>query len=225
MDNRQTAFVGLSFLALGLMIGLVFSNGMPVANNVLDSNQDGTIGPEVEFVSVSEDDDAFLGDADAPVVIVEFSDYQCPYCESFALETMPLIKEKYIDTGLVKLVFRDFPIPSHADAATAAIGAECVAEQGGNEGYFAMHDMLFERTSEWSYQDGAENIIIGFASELGFDISACISDPAMLDEVEADYIAARSYGVGGTPTFFINGNKLVGAYPFDVFEQLIDAEL
>ncbi|MFT7184612.1 MAG: protein-disulfide isomerase [Oceanicoccus sp.] len=224
MDNQQTAFVGLSFLAIGLMIGLVFSNGLPVSDG--GQNEPDDFGaPETEFVSVSEDDDAFLGDADAPVVIVEFSDYQCPYCASFQSETLPLLKENYIDTGLVKLVYRDFPIPSHENAFVAAVAAECVAEEGGNEAYFEMHDMIFENMESWFYSEDAGEVFTQYASELGYDIATCLDDPAMAAEVEADYVAGRSYGVGGTPTFFINGKKLVGAYPYDVFVELIESEL
>lgn len=225
MDNRQTIFVGLSFLAIGLMLGLIFSDA-----SLLDQTRTADSGAqeqevELEFVSVSEDDDAFLGDAEAPVVIVEFSDAQCPYCSKFHEETFPLIQENYIDKGLVKFVYRDFPIPSHADAQFAAIAAECVGELGGDEAYFEMIDVTFENMSAWSYVEGAEDILMGYASELGYDISVCVEDPAMAEEVDADYTAGRSYGVSGTPTFFINGKKLVGAYPYEVFEQLIEAEL
>lgn len=223
MDNRQTAFVGLSFLALGLMIGLIFSEGLPANDNALDPS--GIEIPETEFISVSEDDDAFLGDPDAPVVIVEFSDFQCPYCASFKDETLPLLIENYIDNGLVKLVYRDFPIPKHANATVAAVAAECVGEAGGNEAYFAMHDKIFDTMEEWYYSETVGEYFIGYATEMGYDIATCLEDPEMLAEVEADYVAGRSYGVGGTPTFFINGKKLVGAYPYDVFVQLIEAEL
>jgi protein-disulfide isomerase len=224
MDNRNTILVGLSFLAIGLMAGLLLSDGglEPSADNYADSNNQ---GQELEFISVSEDDDAFLGAEDAPVVIVEFSDYQCPYCAKFQSETLPLLKENYIDQGLVKLIYRDFPIPSHTDAMTAAIAAECVADQGGNEAYYEMHDVIFENMAAWSYVEGAEDILLGYASDLGYDIASCMDDPAMAEEVDADYVAGRSYGVSGTPTFFINGKKLVGAYPYEVFAQLIDAEL
>jgi len=228
MENRQTIIVGLSFLAIGLMIGLLFSEGLPQGPNEMTLSERDAFGNEElepEFVSVSEDDDAFIGDEDAPVVIVEFSDYQCPYCARFQAETLPLIKENYIDTGLVKLVYRDFPIPSHTDAQIAAIAAECVAEQGGDEAYFEMHDVLFENMSEWSFQENAEELILGYATNLGYEVSTCMEDPAIAEEVDADYTAGRSYGVSGTPTFFINGKKLVGAYPYDVFEQLIEAEL
>jgi len=225
MDNRQILFVALSFAAIGLMLGLILSDANLLEDTLnAGHGEEGSIA-EPEFVSVSEDDDAFLGDEDAPVVIVEFSDYQCPYCSKFQSETLPLIKENYIDTGKVKLIYRDFPIPSHADAQFAAIAAECVAEQGGNEGYYEMHDMIFENMAAWSYVEGSEDILMGYATELGYDISACVEDPAIAAEVDADYTAGRSYGVSGTPTFFINGKKLVGAYPYEVFEQLIESEL
>ncbi|MGK0209072.1 MAG: protein-disulfide isomerase, partial [Patescibacteria group bacterium] len=88
-----------------------------------------------------EDDDAVLGDADAPVTIVEWSDYECPFCARFYSQTYDQIKSKYIETGKVKLVFRDFPLSFHNNAQKAAEAAECAGEQGK---YYEMHDLLFE---------------------------------------------------------------------------------
>lgn len=227
MENRNTLMVGLSFLAIGLMIGIIFTEGLPSGGSNAAQEAAAPTDPteDLEFVSVSADDDAFIGDEDAPVVIVEFSDYQCPYCARFREETLPLIKENYIDKGLVKIVYRDFPIPKHANAQVAAVAAECVGEQGGNEAYFLMHDEIFTQMEAWFYEEDPSAFFIQYADSLGYDINACITDEAMVAEVDADYAAGRSYGVSGTPTFFINGKKLVGAYPYDVFEQLIEAEL
>ena len=225
MKNMQTIFVGLSFLAIGLVGGLLITGGSFGGANVLDAGGDDgppAFDPDgLEFVSVSADDDAVLGDPNAPVTIIEFSDFQCPYCAKFVTETMPLLKENYIDKGLVKLVFRDFPLPSHAAAAVAAEAAECAPD----ELFFEMHDVIFENMSVWASSENVEEALINLASDLGADISACLKDGEMTDEVAEDYAAGRTYGVSGTPTFFINGKKLVGAWPYETFVEVIESEL
>lgn len=226
-ESSQTLWVGLSFLAVGLAFGLLISNlssngsvsipGLPEENN----------GLEIEFVgSVSADDDAFLGDADAPVTIVEFSDFQCPYCANFVTQTLDALKEKYIDTGLVKLVYRDFPLSIHPNAPITAQAAECVGEEAGNEAYFKMHDALFAQQSVWSSMENPLDYLVELAADTTkTDIRSCLENNEMMEEVNADFAAGRSYGVSGTPTFFINGKKLVGAYPIDIISQLIEEEL
>ena len=231
-NHSQSVWMGLSFLAVGLMGGILFTNGGQGFANLFDGSQatDDSVeeaAPDVdpdslEIVAVSVDDDAVMGDPDAPVTIVEFSDFQCPYCEKFYTETLPLIKENYIDTGKVKLIYRDLPLPSHDKADDAAEAAECFAEAGGD--YYAYHDWLFENVAAWANEDVTGSLIAG-AQELGFDISACLENGDMQDEVNADYTAGKSYGVTGTPSFFINGKKLVGAWPYDVFESVIESQL
>ena len=238
-NNAQTLWVGLSFLAVGLMIGLlVSSKGGFLADLRDDSNvptgaEQGVpdVNPDdLEVVDVSMDDDAVFGDADAPVTIVEFSDFQCPYCHSFYEETMPSLVKDYIDTGKVKLIFRDFPLSGHPQANLAAQAAECVRSVSDaapdDEAFFAFHDWLFENTSLWSGQDTAKDTFVKAASdEFGLDIQSCLDNSDMADEVNSDLTAGRGYGVSGTPSFFINGKKLVGAWPYEVFQTVIESEL
>lgn len=236
-NNAQTAWVGLSFLAVGLIIGLLVANGGEILtdNSKTDGGTQDSGVPEVdvdtlEVVDVSVDDDPYLGDADAPVTIVEFSDFQCPYCRSFYDETYGQLKEDYIDTGKVKLVYRDFPLSGHAQANLAAQAAECVAKNQSatknSENYFEYHDWLFENVSMWSGKDDAEEIFITAAKDnLGLDIRTCLENGETADEVNADLTAGRGYGVTGTPSFFINGKKLVGAWPYEIFEKVIESEL
>ncbi len=168
------------------------------------------------------DDDAVMGDEDAPVTIVEFSDYQCPYCSRFFGETLPLIKENYIDTGKVKFVYRDFPLEGHPEALPAAFAAECARDQEGDEAYFAMHDMIFSGSSL-----GAA-VYEGYAEEIGVDMDEyreCVSSGKFNDEVYADLNAGSSVGITGTPGFYINDQMLEGALPYSQFEAIIEAEL
>ncbi len=186
-------------------------------------------------VEVSEDDDAVLGRDDAPVTIVEFSDYQCPFCRKFWTETYSKIKKEYIDTGKVRLVFRDFPLSFHPMAVPAAIAAECVREEGDDSGYFRYHDKLFEeqnkmdsgslqgpvtKTVEFTNDD-----LKKWAKELGYSIDSCLDSEKYKDEVQADFEYGGRVGVQGTPGFFINGVKIDGALPYTEFKKVIDAEL
>lgn len=235
--------MGVSFLVVGLALGMVInSGGASLLANVADSDQSGTTAAAVdnsdeavaakvdpsklETVSVSTDDDAILGDPNAPVTIVEFSDFQCPYCERFYTESMSLLKTNYIDTGIVKLIYRDFPLPIHQNSSMASQSAECARRANGgldDAAYFQMHDLLFENQSVWSNSADAKSILEGLAKDnLGVDISACLDNETMKAEVEADYTAGRGYGLSGTPSFFINGKKIVGAYPYLVFQKIID---
>lgn len=228
-DSSQTFWVALSFAAVGLTVGLMLTSISGGAANIPSLGNDEVVVnvPNIEVVSsVSADDDPFVGAADAPVTIVEFSDYQCPYCSRFVVETLPGLKEKYVDTGLVKFVYRDFPLSSHQGAHVAAEAAECVHEESGNEAYFEMHDAIFANIARLSVAEGLTDYLVDLASTTtGTDIRTCLESGEMAAEVDADFAAGRGYGVSGTPTFFINGKKLVGAYPIEVISQLIDEEL
>ena len=261
--KKINLWISLSFLVLGIMIGLSLSSGgrTMMANLVNGSPSTATdsdaaqvqgagdqaepTGSEIaaqvdpstlEVMSVSADDDPVLGNPEAPITIVEFSDFQCPYCGKFVAESMGKLKEDYIDTGIAKLVFRDFPLPSHTKALVASQAAECYRSLGAmakDELYFEMHDMLFANQSVWGqFNDtvDAETAILDLMkSELDADettvsaVKSCIDAGTMKAEIEADYKAGREYGISGTPTFFINGKKLVGAWPYEVFAKIIDS--
>ena len=177
--------------------------------------------------SVSIDDDAILGDPTARVTIVEFSDYQCPFCRLFWKTTLPRIRQQYIDTGKVRLVFRDFPQPGHPQAQIASMAAECAKDQGK---YWEYHDKLFFE------QDKQGKDVIRFkaddlkrwAAEIGLDATPfrqCLDSSKYKKEVRSDYSYGWNLGVDGTPAFFINGRSLVGAQPFAVFQKVIEEEL
>ncbi len=174
-------------------------------------------------VSASADDDAFLGEENAPVTIIEFSDYQCPFCGRFWSQTLPLLKSEYIDTGKVKFVYRDFPLDSiHPFATPAAIAAECVRETAGgsDEVYFEYHDKIFA-----GQQSLSNDNLKAWAQEMGYDIGSCLDSQKYLDEVRKDLSDAQAAGGRGTPYFVINGKPLSGAQPFSVFQQIIESEL
>ncbi|MEK6952940.1 MAG: DsbA family protein, partial [Nanoarchaeota archaeon] len=172
-------------------------------------------------VDVSVDDDPILGKEDAPVTIVEFSDYQCPFCGRFEKDTFPTLKEEYIDTGKVKLIFRDFPLTSiHPYAQKAAEASECADEQGK---FWKYHDKLFENQEALTVDD-----LKKYADDLNLNnnkFENCLDSDSMKEEVKKDTDDGINYGVTGTPAFFINGIILEGAQPFENFKQIIDEEL
>lgn len=171
-------------------------------------------------VKVSADDDPVMGSEDAAITIIEFSDFQCPFCARFFEQTLPQIEEKYIKTGKVKLVYRDFPLSFHQYAQKAAEAAECADEQGK---FWQYHDKLFENQNTLDIGN-----LKRYAQDLGLDstkFNDCLDSGMMAFEVQKDFNDGSSYGVSGTPTFFINGIMLVGAQPYSVFEQVIEQEL
>ena len=185
------------------------------------------VQPPTPIVDVSEDDDAVLGNLNAPVTIIEFSDYECPFCARFYNQTLPSIKSEYIDTGKVKYVFRDyssgFEDPSgryHPLAQPAAEASECVREQGGDNAFWKYHDMIFENQAQLS-----EANLLKWAMEMNYDIKDCLDSNKFESEVKKDFRDGQAAGVRGTPAFFINGKLLSGAQPFGAFKQAIDAEL
>lgn len=165
---------------------------------------------------ISTDDDPSLGPEDAPITIVEFSDFRCPYCSVFHVETFDALMATYPDQ--IHFVYRDFPVVGGFEAALAA---ECANEQGA---YWEFHDLLF--SSEYPNLD--RDTFAAYAEKLDLDVEdllACVDEDRYSEEVEADARYASGLGITGTPTFFINGIPMVGAQPLEAFIQVIEYEL
>jgi protein-disulfide isomerase len=175
---------------------------------------------EPKFVRYDIPTDGFpaLGPADAPITIVEFSDYQCPFCRRWHQEVYEPLLNAY--PGKIRIVYRNLPLTSiHPDAQAAAEAAMCAGEQ---DAYWTYHDKLF----------GSESLdtqtFVKYAQDLSLNVEkfqSCISDQKYKDAIQADSDFAINMGIRSTPTFFINGLALVGAQPLDVFKQVIDKEL
>ena len=178
-------------------------------------------------------DDPVMGDSDAPITIIEFSDFQCPFCSRFYQNTLPQIEKNYIDTGKAKLVYMDLPLDNlHKNARLSHVAAECANEQGE---FWQYHDMLFDTQAEW--QNMPSEVHMTFlrqqAFDMGFDIEQydlCLESPEILKEVEQDSLEASRNGATGTPTFFIGTEKdgfvkLVGAQPYSTFQATLDSKL
>jgi protein-disulfide isomerase len=170
-------------------------------------------------VEPTVDDDPALGPEDAPVTIIEFSDFQCPYCARFQSETLPQILQNYGDR--VRFVYRDFPLTGlHANALKAAEASECAHDQGK---YWEYHDLLFQNQSALDVDS-----LKGYAASLGLDtttFNSCLDSDQKMDEVRKDEQDGLAAGVQGTPAFFINGQAISGAQPYAVFQEAIEAAL
>ena len=164
------------------------------------------------------------GSAAAPVTVYEMSDFQCPYCRQFALETFPQLEQEYIATGKVRWVFINFPLTSiHAHAAAAAQVALCAADQ---RGFWRMHDLLFRNQERWAPQEEPGPFFLSLADSAKLSrptMLACLKAPETLEAVKADAEGAARSGAGSTPTFYIEGGLLEGALPVKVFRQVLDS--
>ncbi len=153
------------------------------------------------------------GPAAAPVTIVEWSDYQCPFCKS-AQEALARLRAEFPDT--LRIVFKDFPLRMHPFAVPAALAARCAGAQGR---YWEYHDMLFVAQPDFSREQ-----LVGYARRLGLDVASftqCFDSRQFLEAIAADQREGLAAEVRGTPTFFINGRKIVGALPLDEFRDAV----
>lgn len=244
MDNQSSStvrWISLSIIAAAILIcGTIIytSNGSPstVANN---NNNNVPSGQQpTGSVKVSMDDDAVLGDKNAPVTLIEFSDYECPFCKRHFTEVYPQIKKDYIDTGKVKFVFRDFiAVTAHNPLATTeALAAQCVKELGGDNAYFAFHDAVFTKTTS-NGRGLAVSELPNIAKNIGVDVNkfqSCLDSKKWQSEINKDQADGTAAGVSGTPSFFvgkstssgtIDGTIIVGAQPYSAFQAAIDAAL
>lgn len=170
--------------------------------------------------------DHVIGSSKAPVAIVEFSDYQCPFCARFYSQTYPVLRKEYIDTGKVKLISKDFPLGFHAKAESAARAANCAAEQ---DAYEAMRLRLFKENRRLG-----KGLYMRLARDLALDMDAfeaCMRDESKMGKISDDIADGKRLGVKGTPSFFIgravgdevtNVTNLRGAQPYKAFVKMID---
>jgi protein-disulfide isomerase len=170
--------------------------------------------------SVSLGGASIKGIENAPVTLIEFSDYQCPFSAKFFSETLPQIEKNYIKTGKVKMAFRNYPLQFHQFAQKAAEAAECAAQQGK---FWECHDTIFENQKDLSPANLKQ-----LAQKLGLDsqkFNQCLDSGTMANKVKKDFDEGAKYGVTGTPCFFVNGMAVEGAQPYKVFEEAIEKEL
>ncbi|NDJ77895.1 MAG: thioredoxin domain-containing protein [Chloroflexi bacterium] len=239
--NMTVLLVATAVISLvgGLLIAIVFGLGSDLTDDDIDGTVQARVNNELRTyfpdtptpaptptrmpVAMTLDDDAYLGPDDAPVVIVEFSDFQCGFCGRWYFEVLPQILEAYPNE--VKFIYRDFPIFGEP-SLTAAMATECAEEQGA---FWEMHDAIFEYLASPDSGGLNNDAMVSLADDLDLDtdsLATCLDSRRYEDEILADYQTALTYGFEGTPGFVINGQVYpFGAQPFETFDRIIQDEL
>jgi protein-disulfide isomerase len=178
--------------------------------------------PKVSRATLNMEGVAMLGSKDAPLTIVEYTDYQCPFCQRFHVTAFTELKKAYIDTGKVRFYSRDLPLDFHPNAMRAALAARCAAEQGQ---FWKLRDVMGANPDKLDIDH-----IVGFAADLKMDgakLRGCVESEKYKDAIQADLLEAMKVGAQGTPTFVlgkstasgVEGEVIEGAQPFPMFDQ------
>lgn len=223
---KYSTFVLAAVVIVGFFV--MMNNDGGVTGNVVANNPTPTApqpSAAIVYEPVDPAKDWIKGDADAPVTIIEWSDFECPFCGRFYTQTLGQLESEYIDTGKVKLVFRDFPLSFHPQAMPASQAAECAGAQGM---FWEMHDRIFDNQAGLS-----SGVYSTWAAEFGLDVDAfetCMADPAVTAEINADMADGQKATITGTPGFLVINEdgealKISGAQPFSAFQTAIEAQL
>jgi len=241
VKEKKDRFLPISILVAAILIGgaVVFSSlykGTPTPSTAGTPTDTGNSAPTAPITDATNTNvmtlgprDAILGNANASVTIVEYGDYQCPYCgEEFFAQTEPQIVQNYIDTGEVRMVFRNFAFLG-TESTAAAEAAECAEDQNK---LWAYHDALYtgkvaDDENGGSEDDGYFNqtLFLKLAAQVGLNIptfTSCIESDKYASLVAQEKTDAEAQGVNSTPTFFINGQEVLGAQPYSAFQAVID---
>ncbi len=240
--NKKTGI--LQPLMVGLLVIAAFAIGsmwtelkvlksgqkaaVPAANQAAQpaaQPEEPTVVADDVWKEMIKDPAAVKGDKKAKVTLVEYTDFQCPFCKRYADETMGQIEKEYVATGKVKYIAKTLPLEFHQFAQAAAEAASCAGVQGK---YFEYSAQLFANQDAWSKETDVSKTFAGYAATLGLNgakFSQCVANGEQKAAVEADAALAKKAGLGGTPSFVINAKILVGAQPFAQFKAAIDAAL
>lgn len=215
-----TAIAGIGVLASAGAYFLATPSGGPSPASA-QAKSDASEFPMADLMKTGTIEERTLGPVGAPVTIIEYASATCGHCAHFHNTTWPKLKEKYIDTGKVHFIFRDFPLDNYA--AAAAMLAHCVPV----DKYFAFVEALFSQQKSWAYVEPAKRVdtLFNFSKQAGFTkakFEACLKDQKLLDGI--NWVRARAnreFGVNSTPTFFINGKVLRGSNDLSAFEEIM----
>jgi len=224
---KYFTFILLALVIIGGFVAFRDGSGTTTGNVITPTAPSQPTAPiQPSQVKVNIGDSPVLGDPDAPVTVVEFSDFQCPFCGRFYSDALASIKTQYIDTGKVKLVFKDFPLTSiHPMAQPAAEAARCVRKQEGDDAYWEYHGKIFENQAALS-----TTTLKQWAKDSGYNIDSCLDSGEMRSAVQQDLQEATAAGGQGTPYIVVIGSEgstipISGAQPFSVFQQAIETSL
>lgn len=231
-SNRILAAVfGISLsvaFILGFYVGNNATQNRSISSADLPSQSLLSAAPRTFTISL---DGPSRGSVSAALTLVEFSDFQCPYCKKFSSDTYGLIDQNYIASGKLRHVFKHYPLQSiHPNAMDASVAAECANNQ---RKFWEYRDILFERQDEWKNAEHVREWFLHYAKELDLDqkdFESCLDSDESVQAVRADIQEGSRYGVSGTPTFFLgNDDKgyvgIAGAYSYETFKSIIDKSL
>lgn len=205
-NAKRKKLAGIGLAGVGALVVIVL-----LGSQVIDMSP-GT-GNSAEL---SIEGEPMVGNPDANITIVEFADFQCPYCAQFSQQTYPQIVDNYIESGQVNMVYKDYPMTEigHDWARPAAMTAECVYREGGNEAFWNVKEKIYNNQNSMS-SSNVESQIIGYAEEENVSadaVNACLDNGNPGQEVDQDKSEGRSSGVSGTPTVFVNGQEINAEY-------------
>jgi protein-disulfide isomerase len=220
--TNRIATVRLACMALLVALFTGCGDRMPIRGGEQEA-QRATAAAELAEASVDLAHFGYpRGSAMAPVVVIEFSDFGCPYCARFALETLPEIDAEYIETGQVRWQYVPFVMGMFPNGEEAARASECAADQ---QAFWPMHDLIYERQREWRGTGAAEPLFVGYAERLELDVAefaACYRENRPAERIARSNAVAQRLGVQATPSFLVNGRPVQGALPLEQFRMLIE---
>lgn len=220
VETGLNKFVRTRWVIIAVSVAAVLVVVILISANA--SIGDGIIDPEPRTYPFASG--TSMGVEDAPVTIIEFSDFQCPFCSQFHLESLPQIIENYIETGKVHFVYRNYTILG-PNSFRAAKGALCAAEQGS---FWLYHDYLFVNQNEGDPTAFSNARLEDLADRAGLDVEdfrVCLIDDRTHTQIDDDFLLAQNAGANSTPSFLINGTLIRGAQDYEVFRAEIEAAL
>jgi protein-disulfide isomerase len=239
-NNAGLIFLGLAIFILGFLGGAVWKEndmykkgftgtgtqaGAPAAPTAPDAPAQPL--SDADWKAAQENAAGVIGNKNAKVTMIEFTDYQCPFCGRHYTETYGQLKKNFVDTGKLKIIFKDQPLSFHPNSRIAALAARCAADQGKFE---QMHDTLFGKQADWTELPKADAIAkFGtYANEIGANgntLMDCVNTEKFGKVVDENSAEGNRIGAGATPTFFVEKEPLVGAMPYASFETTINKYL
>jgi protein-disulfide isomerase len=252
-NNAGLIFIALSIFIVGFLIGSVWTEntmlkkgiangtlGTQTAQNQKNQQPTGSGQPEAspvpltddQWQKVQQDPAGVIGNRNAPLTIVEYTDYQCPFCSRHYTQTYPQIKKDWLDTGKAKLILQDQPLTIHPNSKIASLAARCAGDQGflgaKDKNFLYMHDSLFGKQDEWSSLSNTDAVkkFGDYANAGGMNgnqLMDCINTGKFTKQIDASIALGSSVGAGATPSFFVQKNIIVGAQDYSAFKTLLDS--
>jgi len=223
--SRYWLYGGIALLIVAIVYtGILFIRARAgAAEQSAETEAAAANAPQVQFVPAEDVVGVSMGQADAPVVLREFADYQCPACAAFepVLEKM---RKEYVDTGMVRFVFFDYPLDIHKNAMLASLTARCAGSQGH---FWPMHDLLYARQQEWAELPDPIAKFQSYAQELGLDPGAllgCVRSGSTHQDVMRSQAYGDALGINATPSYGVNGAGRAGAMPYEELSKLIEQQ-